>query len=194
MPQLPAPQANKRHADTLQGCVVQRRILIQRMLGSAHSLAHKPRDDWFGSSTARLPCLFSQLGKIYFCVILSCLHGWNVSGFRMAPAWWSCCSSGENMLLKASACRASYGVEDFLFVFILILIPSPRPEPRKGSRWNHGRAKLPKSFATDCSVAGFHSEWQFSLRSLLLCGKAVNEHYMFWINPNFSCQKWEYIV
>lgn len=52
----------------------------------------------FGSNTAGLLCLFSQLGKTYFYVICFCLHCSNVSGFQMALAWWSCFSCCENML------------------------------------------------------------------------------------------------
>lgn len=40
-----AVQVTKRHADTFQGCVGQRGILIQRVLGSVHGLVHKPRED-----------------------------------------------------------------------------------------------------------------------------------------------------
>lgn len=38
---------------------------------------------------------FSQVGKIYFYAIPSCLHHWNVSDFWMALVWWSCYSSNK---------------------------------------------------------------------------------------------------
>lgn len=172
-PQLCTLQANKRHTGSLQG---QCCILIQRLLG-LHTAQHT---DWgkicFGSSAAGLLCLFSQLGKSYFYVIYFCLHCSNVSGFQMALAWWSCFSCRENMLWKLQPAGKLWHWRFSLCLYYYFNCPSLRNQENTWDKISH--TKLSKSFATDCSVAGFHSESQFLLPSLLIRGKAVNEHYI----------------
>lgn len=147
-------QASKRHVGTLQGCVVQRCILIRRVLGPTHSLAH-----WgkicFGSNT--LDCCASSLSLVIPTSIF----------FTLFKCFWF--SDGTSLMillqllwkyvLKVTACRQVMALKIF-FVLIIILI-APPSGTRNYLRQSHSHTKLSKSFATACSVAGFHSESQF---------------------------------
>lgn len=112
-------QANKRHTGSLQGCVVQRCILIQRVLG-LHTAQHT---DWekicFGSNSAGLLCLFSQLLNTYFYVICFLFTSFKCVWFSDGTSLMILLQLLWKYALKAAACRQVMALKIFSLSLLL---------------------------------------------------------------------------